>query len=44
MYKYIKHKVPPTSKRGAQPSKAVSQMTQEQEQEQQLLLFRVNPA
>lgn len=42
MYKYMKNKVPTTSKTGTQPSKAVSQITQEQEQ--QLLLFRVDPA
>lgn len=41
MYKYIKNKVPTTSKTGTQPSKAISQMTQEQDQ--QLPVFRVDP-
>lgn len=37
MYKYIKSKVPATSKTGMQPSKAISEMTQEHDK--QLLVF-----
>lgn len=42
MYKYKKNpNVPTTSKTGTQSSKAISQMTQEQDQ--QLPVFRVDP-
>ena len=41
MYKYKKNNVPTTSKTRTQSSKAISQMPQEQDQ--QLLVFRVDP-